>query len=161
VPTPVVVVRLKGVDVRYTFKIIAIFVAIHSVASFADQSSICSEFRALGWPASNKLLPFTLTNTLELGAREDSVNHFYNIDIDGDDIGDEITVGCSASAVPADPCMMQSKLSSAGSLEFEAWHLFLVRHRGLIYAVTANEENKDNKIYRVGPKNINLVCSLP
>lgn len=145
---------------RAILKKIFILASIFPITLWADQPPICGEFRSLGWPGSVQLSQYALHNTLELGAREDSNHHFYNIDIDGDDIEDEITLGCSASTIPADPCVMEAKLSSGDTIEFEAWHLFLVRHRGQIYAVTANEESKSNKIYRVGPKIMQLVCDI-
>ena len=147
---------------RSFFVAMAILTAgISPAASASDNSVLCNEFRALGWPKADKLGRFVLTNTLQLGAKEDSINHFYNLDLDGDDVEDVVTVGCSASLIPADPCILESKLSSGGSINFEAWHLYLIRHRGLIYAITANENGTEKKIYRTGPKDMGLVCSAP
>jgi len=127
----------------------------------SGSSSLCSEFRALGWPDAKKLGRFSLTSSFLRGAREEAIDYFYNLDLDGDDIGDVISVGCSASVIPADPCVLESKLSSGGSIAFEAWRLYLIRHRGLIYAVTADESGSEKKIYRVGPKDTELACSAP
>jgi hypothetical protein len=129
---------------------------INAVA--AERSVACDEFRALGWPDAGKLSRFALNDTLQRGADESAEQHFYNVDIDGDDIEDPITVGCSASLVPADPCMLDIALSSGGRIEFEAWHLYLVRHQGLIYAITANENGAERTIYRVGPNDLTAVC---
>lgn len=129
------------------------------VGAGSEESTICNEFRALGWPDAGGLSRFALTDTLQRGEKESAERHFYNVDVDGDDIEDPIALGCSASAVPADPCMLEVSLSSGGSIEFEAWHLYLVRHRGLMYAIAADEEGKDNRIYRVGPKAVSSVCA--
>src|SRR5687767_1776495 len=121
---------------------------------------VCREFRALGWPGGEKLYRFALTSTLARGQKEEAVDYFYNLDIDGDDIEDVISLSCSASRQRADPCMLGSKLSSGRVIEFEAWYLYLIRHHGLVYAVTANEVGADHKIYRVGPSNVELVCPV-
>lgn len=146
---------------RGFLKILFIFTATIAVA--AEQikpSATCNEFRFRGWPDSSKLARYALHNSLNIGARDDSLDHFYNIDIDGDDRQDVITTGCSASIIRADPCMMDIKLSSGGTIEFEAWYLYLVRHHGRIYAVTADERGSNNKIYHVGPTAMQLVCTL-
>jgi hypothetical protein len=145
---------------RTIFKIIFSFVAAFPVSLWAEQSKICSDFRNLGWPITAKLTRYALHSTVKVGAREDAAQHFYNTDIDGDDIEDEVGLSCSANTIPSEPCLLEAKLSSGDSIEFEAWRLFLVRHRGLIYAVTENDEGKDNNIYRVGPKIMELVCSI-
>jgi hypothetical protein len=138
--------------------VISAAVSFGVAAAAPEGSAVCDEFRALGWPDAGKLSRFALTDTLERGARESAELHFYNIDIDGDDIEDPLTVGCSASEVRADPCTLNIALSSGDSIEFEAWYLYLVRHRGLIYAITANERGAENRIYRVGPKDISAAC---
>ena len=131
----------------------------------ADDAALCAEFRALQWPNGGRLAAFVLSSSLEVGAKQDGYDHFFNLDIDGDDIEDVVTVSCSASRIPADPCVLEVKLSTGGEINFEAWHLYLVRHRGEIYAVTAGGESDPNarqrQIYRVGPKQMRLVCSSP
>jgi hypothetical protein len=139
-------------------------VLISAAASFGvaaaapEGSAVCDEFRALGWPDSHKLSRFALNDTLQRGASESADEHFYNIDIDGDDIQDPLSVSCSASVVRADPCILDVALSSGGRIEFDAWYLYLVRHRGLIYAITANEHGAEHRIYRVGPKDMSAAC---
>lgn len=128
------------------------------VGAGSEEPTICDEFRALGWPDPGGLSRFALTDTLQRGEKESAERHFYNIDVDGDDIEDPIALGCSASAVPADPCILEVSLSSGGSIVLEAWHLYLVRHRGLTYAIAADQEDRDDRIYRVGPKAVSRVC---
>jgi hypothetical protein len=99
------------------------------------------------------------------GAKEDGLDHFFNIDLNGDDVEDEITVGCSHSSMPADPCMLEVKLSTGGSYTFEAWKMFLVRlGRGVFAIVTDIEGSKDShpyKIYRLDESGVSLVCKAP
>jgi hypothetical protein len=145
---------------RAIFKIMFGFVAAFPVALRAEQSQICDDFLNLGWPSSIELAHYVLQSTVESRVREEVVQHFSNTDIDGDGFGDEISLGCSANTIPSDPCVMEAKLSSGEAIEFEAWHLFFVRYRGLVYAVTANEAGNENNIYRVGPKIMELICSI-
>jgi hypothetical protein len=128
------------------------------VEAVSDGATICDEFRSLGWPDAGRLSRFALTDTLQRGEKESAEQHFYNVDVDGDDIEDPIALGCSASAVRADPCTLEISLSSGGSIEFEAWYLYLVRHRGFTYAIVADEKGTENRIYRVGPKDVTSVC---
>ena len=146
-----------------------IFTAVFTIAlwaatgSFGEDSKLCAEFRALKWPLGDSLGQFGLTDTLTRGSRESAEQHFFNLDIDGDDREDVVTQSCSASAYePGGPCLLEVKLSSGGTIELEAWHMYLVRHRGAIYAITSSfDSDKDpirHKIYRVGPREMRLVC---
>ena len=83
---------------------------------------------------------------------------FDNLDVDDDGIEDVVALSCSASIQRADPCILEGKPSSGAVVEFEAWYLYLILHRGLIYAITANEAGTDDQIFRVGPKGLELVC---
>ena len=113
----------------------------------------------MGWPRSQALMPYVLSRGLEVGAHEDGIDHYFNIDLDGDDVEDTLSVGCSASIVPADPCVLESQLSTGGKIDFEAWHLYLIRHHGRIYAVTADAKGAHRAIFRVGPKQVRSVCA--
>ena len=103
-----------------------------------------------------------MTRSLDVGAKEDGTDHFFNIDLNGDDIEEQLTLGCSRSSVPADPCMLEVKMSTGGSYTFEAWKIFLVRFGRGVCAITSDyEESKDpkpNKIYRLGETGTSLAC---
>jgi hypothetical protein len=135
---------------------------LNPMHALGGDSALCREFRALQWPHGKKLERFILSSTLMPGAKEDGQQHFFNLDIDGDDIEDVVTQGCSASIEPADPCILEVRLSSGGTITFEAWHLYLIRHRGVVYAITSGLDSEKNsmrhKIYRVGPREMKLAC---
>ena len=93
------------------------------------------------------------------------MDRFYNVDLNNDDVEDEIALGCSHSSMPADPCMLEVKLSTGGSYTFEAWKMFLVRLGHGVFAITTDfEGSKDpmpNKIYRLSESGASLACEAP
>jgi hypothetical protein len=90
------------------------------------------------------------------------MDHFYNVDLNDDDVEDEISLGCSHSSMPADPCRLEVKLSTGGSYTFEAWKMFLVRLGHGVFAITSglegSKEPKPNKIYRLNEGGLSLAC---
>jgi hypothetical protein len=127
-------------------------------------SPLCREFQQLlGMSRDKGISRKALEDSLTRGAKEDADDHYFNLDIDGDDINDIVTRSCSHSTMPSDPCMLTINLSSGGKIDFEEWKFFLVRHRGKIYAVSAelgpNRKRGNGKIFTVGPRNVQEVCS--
>jgi hypothetical protein len=102
-----------------------------------------------------------IEKSIPVGGTEANARYF-NIDIDGDDIGDTVEFSCSASIIPADPCQLSIALSSGGKIEFSEDRFFLVRHRARIYAVSAEIGPKrtkgSGKVFRVEPTGVRLVC---
>jgi len=127
-------------------------------------SPLCKEFQQLlNSPRDKGISRKALDDSLSRGQAESSDDYYFNLDIDGDDINDVVTRGCSPSSTPSDPCSLSIKLSSGGSIQFEVSHFFLVRHRGKIYAVSSelgpSRKRGEGKIFRVGPKSVEEVCS--
>jgi hypothetical protein len=139
--------------IRVAVSTATVLVGVMGLGQVLGDSTLCREFQAVGWPGSEKLQKFALTSTIE--------GHFDNLDVDGDDVVDAVSLGCSASNPRPDPCILLGKLSSGASIEFEAWRMYLIRYRGLIYAVTANENGAGHEILRVGPANVDTVCTAP
>jgi hypothetical protein len=90
------------------------------VSSAAGATDICGDFRALGWPAPRALQKFGLEPSRPLGSKDSADEYYYNIDVDGDDIGDPISKSCSASLTPGDPCILTVELSKGGEISFQA-----------------------------------------
>ena len=129
----------------------------------AESTDLCKEFRRLlSMPRGQGLDRSVLDNSLMVGAKEDGEDHYFNLDIDGDDVNDVVTRGCPGSPKSGDPCVLQIRLSSGGSITFEEDRFFLARFRGKIYAVDAETGPKrkigSGRVFRVGPKNVQLVC---
>ena len=157
------IVRLH-MNARWLFTALpSAFIACAQVHGAEDANGLCAEFRQLGWPRSyDRLSALYLEPTQRLGVRAEAVEHYYNIDVDGDDIGDPISKSCSASTTPADPCILEVQLSTGGRLSFEAWHLSVLRFHGRYYVLTtgtaANPDAEVFRIFLMGPKAPTLQC---
>jgi hypothetical protein len=134
-------------------------------AAFADSPSrsLCSEFlRLIEKPRGSGIELKQIENSIPVGGTE-ADSRYFNIDIDGDDINDTLELSCSASLIPADPCLLTVTLSSGGKVEFSQERFFLVRHRAKIYAVAADLGPKRKKgtgqVFRVESSGVHLVCS--
>lgn len=122
----------------------------------AAPESLCKVFSKLLQPSSQTDFDrYQLSSTYGQG-----VEHFMNLDIDGDDMGDLVEKGCPGSNVPSDPCMLSIKLSSSGeTLALEAWGFRLFRFRAQIYiAANAEESRKKKNIYKIDKSGFELVC---
>jgi hypothetical protein len=149
--------------------LLAIGTLVYCLASFPAaaqaraSASLCKEFQLLlAMPYDKGILQRQLSGSFGRGAKEDADDHYFNLDIDGDDIEDVVTLGCSHSSEPSDPCMLDIELSSGGKIAFEEWKFFLVRHKGKIYAVSAefgpNRKKGGGKIFAVGPRSVKEIC---
>jgi hypothetical protein len=136
-----------------------------AAAELPTSRAMCREFRQLlHSPPGGALDRRALESSLSIGAKEDGYDHYFNVDVDRDDINDLVSRSCSASLTPSDPCMLEVKTSSGTSYTFnEEWRFFLVRHRAQIYAI-ASELGPDRKIgsgniYRLGRNGVQKICS--
>jgi hypothetical protein len=134
--------------------------AISSGSVAAESASLCKEFSR-----------FTLQSTprpnaverLQLDAVPDpkqALEHYLNLDIDGDDVSEAIEQSCGSILMPSDPCTLSVKLSSSGkTLTFEAWGFLLFRYRGQIY-ISANSDvtKKKTNIHKIETSGFKLVC---
>jgi hypothetical protein len=145
------------------FQIVPLFVlqlvagVLISTSVAAAPESLCEIFSKLLQPPSQTGLDrYQLSSTYGQG-----VEHFMNLDIDGDDIGDLVEKGCPGSNVPSDPCMLSIKLSSSGeTLVFEAWGFRLFRYHAQIYiAANVDEARKKKNIYKIDKSGFELVCA--
>jgi len=145
--------------------LLGLLVCATSLGQGAAKPALCDEFKALGWPHTNGLGKFMLSDTEQHGASATAQQTYYNLDLDGDDREDVVSISCPGSAIPADPCSLESALSGGGSIQLEAWRMYLVRHHGRIYAITseltAKLKSRNPRIYRIGPKQAELVCGKP
>lgn len=141
--------------------VIAVALVSNGAAALAEDI-VCRDFRKLGWPNPSSLDDYELVDSFLRGAREEAIHTYYNIDLDGDDRGDILEYGCSASTVPADPCILTVKLASGGKFDFESWTMRLVRLKGQIYVVAwpypAIAEAARNQIFRVNATGVTKVC---
>jgi len=154
---------------RFALKSALVLLGVSVIPAMAAEpasllSTSCDAFRNLGWPRVGALARFALYGTLLRGEPESAEDHIRNVDVDGDDVEDEIVLGCSGSVdMPADPCILLIKLSGGGSIQFEGWRLSLIRFNGRIFATTYPLDAKGRKdrakIYAVGPKTVQLACS--
>jgi len=150
--------------VRPNRTVLLALAALSAIPTFPGEPAVCGEFKNLGWPDQRRLDPYGLVDSFTRGARESAGQIFYNIDLDGDDKGDIIEYGCSASTIPADPCFLTASLSNGGRLTFESWTMRLVRHKGLIYVVSwphrEMHEPKYDQIFLLSPTGVRKVCEL-
>jgi hypothetical protein len=87
---------------------------------------------------------------------------YMNVDIDGDDISDQLIVGCSSSPIPADPCTASVKLSTGKQqfFQFEFGEGYsLMRIGGRVYAVTNLEKPGQRSIVAFDRDGIRRVCT--
>ncbi len=122
----------------------------------------CEEFRKLlDAPTLNGIERYGLEKSIPIGGKS-SDERYFNIDIDGDDISDVVTLNCSSSSMPADPCELSIKLSSGKKIEFTENRFYLIRFRSKVYAVTSDFGAKvsveKRKIYRIDESGVKLVC---
>lgn len=150
------------------FLILSVMVMASSSAEVAARESAapCEEFRKLlGTPIGLHLYMLS-------GAKDDRPGHdeeqlILNVDLDGDDISDEISLFCpnTGSSMPADPCSMSAKLSSSKKvINFEKLRFFLIRYRAKVYIVSSidirrQEDADKTDIYRLDQSGPKLVCS--
>lgn len=91
------------------------------------------------------------------------MDRYFNLDVDGDDINDTVTRGCSPSAMPSDPCMLEVETSSGTKYTFEEWRFFLVRYKGSIYAISSElgpkRKRGTGKVFRLTGTAVQNVCS--
>lgn len=151
------------------FQVVSLFALPIVISVFTSGSvaaapeSLCKIFAQL-----SRRLPETppgghqtgLDRYLLWGTYNQAVEHFDNLDIDGDDISDFVEKGCPGSNEPGDPCMMTIKLSAAGEeLHFEAWGFQLFRYRGRFYiAANADSTRKQTNIFKITKSGIDLIC---
>lgn len=140
----------------------SIVVAAFSSGSVAAESlTLCKElsrFSLQSTPRPNAVERHQLDSVSD---PKQALEHYFNLDIDGDDINDFLEKGCPANVeTGADPCMLSIKLSSSGKTHtFEAWGFLLFRYRGQIF-ISANSDvtRKKTNIYQVDKTGFALAC---
>jgi hypothetical protein len=147
---------------RLAFVTVAVCLASSAVAA---DSAVCGAFKKLGWPDQRQLDNFALVDSVMRGAKESATRTFYNIDLDGDDQSDTIQYSCSASTVPADPCLLTATLSSGGKTTFKSWTMRLVRLKGQVYVLSwprgQARAKEGHRIFHLGARAVTKVCELP
>ena len=143
-----------------------LIVAIGNVAlgpSHAQSpEAVCKDLqRLLRAPPSQGIERYALEPSVPVGGKEDGSDHYFNVDVDGDDVSDFLSGGCSRSSMPADPCLLSLETSSGSKYTFEeGYHLLLVRHKARIYAITADQSGgKTRSAFVLGAKDYERVCS--
>lgn len=158
---------IQGFTTKETLKYVVCSLILLAAVPYANAVgqavAPCEEFRKmLDAPPPNGIDRYQLEESIPIGGKEGD-ERYFNIDIDGDDINDFITLSCSSSSMPADPCGLSIKLSSGKKIEFHKDRFFLVRYRSRVYAVSAemgrNRTPGEGKIWRVDGSGVKLVCS--
>lgn len=143
---------------------LSVFSFLGFTASLAQEpKGLCIEFQQLlAMPLETGILRKQLEDSIPIGGKVGD-NRYFNIDIDGDDVNDIVTSGCSRSTMPSDLCGLWIELSSGGKIEFDADTLILVRHHAKIYVIVSDIGPKrkvgKGKVYCVDAKGVRLVCS--
>ena len=143
--------------------LLILFVTLSSLSAASEPAALCKEFRKLlDAPPSKGIDRYLLEKSIPIGGNMGD-ERYFNVDIDGDDISDILTTSCSNSSIPADPCRLDSNLSSGNKIEFEEDRFYLVRYRTKIYAVAGHTGAKSNvgkrRIFRIDESGAKLLCS--
>jgi hypothetical protein len=146
-----------------TLLVLSALLAAFSSFSIAQESAApCKEFsRLLAVRSPNGIDRYQLEASIPVGGNLGD-ERYFNIDIDGDDINDSVTLSCPSGSMPADPCGLWVQLSSGKKIEFHQDRFFLIRYHSKIYAVSAemgpNRHVGQGKIWRVDGSGVKLVC---
>src|ERR1700704_1158175 len=93
--------------------VLLLAVVVMPIWAAEPTASICREFqKLLQMPRGEGLDRKALESSLTIGAKEDGTDHYFNVDVDGDDINDIVSRSCSPSLTPSDPCLLEVKASS-------------------------------------------------
>ena len=151
-----------------SLRVIAYALTLTSLSGVAEAQSKgpsdCKEFlQLLSAPRSKGVERKVLESSLPIGGKEDGIDRYFNVDVDGDDVNDVVTRSCSPSTTPSDPCILEVHASSGAKYTFEEWRFFLVRHKGAIYAVSSElgpeRKRGTGKIFKLGATGVENVCS--
>jgi len=139
------------------------FVVLLNSSSAGESVAPCVEFgKLMDAPTLKGIERYALEKSIPVGGNA-ADERYFNIDVDGDDISDVITLNCSSSNMPADLCGLHVELSSGKKVEFEENRFYLVRFRSKVYAVVnhfgSNVNVGKRKVYRVDGSGAKLVCS--
>ena len=134
--------------------------ALTGASAASELAAVCQEFpKLLTAPPPRDFIRSQLD---AISDPKQALEHYLNLDIDGDDINDFIEKGCPGNLeTGADPCMLSIKLSSSGNtLTFEAWGFELFRYHGQIFiAANADKTGRKTNIFRIEKSGFKLVCA--
>jgi hypothetical protein len=159
--------RESGDDMRkLAITFLASALGVGATATSEEAKVPCDEIaRLLGSSSSEKLEKYEIVRTVPLGGNE-SDELYFNVDLDGDDISDELGAGCSRSNAPADPCRLWAKLSSGKAIDFDFEfddYFFLFRLHARIYVLTnkgaVHASKGKRNVYLLDGAGMNQVCS--
>lgn len=141
----------------------AFFLALFNPSAADEHAAPCAEFgKLMDAPTLKGIERYALEKSIPIGGNVTD-ERYFNIDIDGDDVSDTITLNCSSSSMPADLCELRVESSSGKKIEFKENRFYLVRFRSKIYAVAnhfgPNINVGKRNIYRVNGSGVKLVCS--
>ena len=102
----------------------------------SPRSTTCREIaRLLRTPGSDGI-----ANSIIYGESVGGYDVYQGLDLDRDGQVDKVAKSCSASIVPADPCILEVELTSGKKYEVEAWRMYLINFDKNTYVVTSDLE---------------------
>lgn len=151
---------------KLTFRFLVLALGACATATSQNAAAPCGEVaKMLSSRSAEQLEKYQLLRSVPLGSK-DSAERYFNVDLDGDDISDELGAGCSSSNPPADPCRLWAKLSGGQQVhfDFEFDESFMVfRFRARIYVMTEKFGPRAGKgrrsVYLLDGAGMNKVCS--
>jgi hypothetical protein len=124
-----------------------------------NDSTICRAFgRLLKVPGNEGM-----KKKIIVGEESGGYDVYKDIDLDHDGRSDRVAKSCSASVIPADPCILEIELTSGKKYDFVAWRMYLVELNKNTYVVSSELEvsskSQPRSVHLLGSSGARRICS--